>query len=127
MIDICAECDHHLDDHFKHNCEGLNGCPYSSSDYRSMPDDKMQLTPEIYRRFAEYHRHNAAWGIFHVPLDDGNYELEAWTDRDDDDDPITDEERALADIFNQLSYSQRKKLGRKAEELVGGQYIFDRL
>ncbi len=77
---------------------------------------KINLTPEIYQRFAEYYRRNVVWGIFHVALDDGNYDKDI---KESSFNIITTaEEKELATIFNQLSHSQRKKLGRKAEEIV---------
>ena len=68
---------------------------------------KISVTPELVARFAAYHKHELAWGIFHVPLDDGNYKLDCA-------EPRTDEERELAAIFRQLSITQRAKLARRA-------------
>ena len=79
---------------------------------------KQTLTPELYEWFARYVHKELAWGIFHISLDDGNYEYPVRVDQIDDDDvrnwPGLMEK---VEIFNQLSYSQRKKLGQKAEEL----------
>jgi hypothetical protein len=81
------------------------------------PKCKQPITPEIVERFAAYYRDSAAWGLFHVSLDDNN-----WT-------PVpppygeekrTEEEHALVAIFNALTQSQRRRLRRKAEALSAG-------
>lgn len=79
------------------------------------PNRGVQVTPEWVARFAAYFQQNPAWGIFHVGLGDGNWKSGAWRD----------EKRLLwhpelvemADYFDRLSPSQRRKLGRKAEAL----------
>lgn len=70
------------------------------------------LTPEIVERFRDYHRRHLAWGIFHVSLDDGNYECGAARERDVN---YTDEERELAALFNVMTPSQRRRLAWKAD------------
>lgn len=76
---------------------------------------KLTLTPEIIQRFADYYNRpgNGAWGIFHVYLDDGNQGLPI--EQRHIDEAETDEERELLAIFAQLTYSQRVRLGVKAE------------
>ncbi|HEY8560490.1 MAG TPA: hypothetical protein VIL74_08940 [Pyrinomonadaceae bacterium] len=81
------------------------------------PEKAITLSEAIYARFADYYRRNPAWGVFHVSLADGNYELGsgiAFFDAS----KVTDEERDLSAIFEKLSYSQRKKLAAKAAEIV---------
>jgi uncharacterized protein YeeX (DUF496 family) len=41
MRGICANCEHHIDDHRKYSCEGLNGCSCSSSDYEEAIDQSL--------------------------------------------------------------------------------------
>jgi len=75
------------------------------------PSAKVTLTPEIYERFASYHRRNLAWGIFHVWLDDGNYKgkMPAWPWGTEPDE-MTEEEHGLWGIFCQLSPSQMARI-----------------
>jgi hypothetical protein len=73
------------------------------------PSPRISLTPEIYARFTAYHRKELAWGIFHVWLDDGNYDI-----RPEPAPPnMTAEERDLWDIFRQLSPSQMARLAKR--------------
>lgn len=67
------------------------------------PGARVALTPALVDRFASYHRRELSWGIFHVALDDDNYEADC-------DEPRTDEERDLASLFRQMSRTQRAKL-----------------
>jgi hypothetical protein len=46
MSDICKNCGHHLDDHRKRSCEGMNGCFCDSSSFES-EDSKGGSTEEI--------------------------------------------------------------------------------
>lgn len=40
--EICSNCGHHLSDHFKYSCEGMNGCFCSSSDYREKTQEQTE-------------------------------------------------------------------------------------
>ena len=79
--------------------------------------EKPTLTPDRIAWFADYHRQHPSWGIFHVALDDGNYECgaakESWAIT-----PWTDAEREAAAWFDQLTPSQRRRLGQRAEDLA---------
>lgn len=73
---------------------------------------EINLTPEIYQRFKEYHEREPVWGyLFHVQLDDYNLELDVPKDEFYNNASVKD--RELADIFNKLSYSQRKKIANR--------------
>lgn len=78
------------------------------------PSAKFTLTHEIYERFTDYHRHNLAWGIFHVWLDDGNYKGTMpewpWGTKAEE---MTDEEHELWAVFRQLSPSQISRLAKR--------------
>lgn len=84
-------------------------------------NEKPTLTPERVRWFAEYYKRNPAWGVFHVALDDGNYECGAATW-----DPAAGLMRAAwpadlreaAEWFETLTKSQRRRLAHKAEDLA---------
>jgi len=80
--------------------------------------EKITLTPDAYEWFANYLHKELAWGVFHVALDDGNYECDIESDWIE---PEHIEEwpglMEKVTFFNQLSYSQRKKLGEKAQKL----------
>lgn len=56
--------------------------------------------------FARYLSRNPSWGIFHVVMDDGNF------DCDYRGEPATAEERELAAIFDAMTGSQRAKVAR---------------
>ena len=62
--------------------------------------------------FADYYRRNRAWGVFHVCLDDGNW------DCGPAEPPYTDEEQRLVDIHEDLSKTQRRKLARLVDKLI---------
>lgn len=79
-------------------------------------NQKLELSQEIYEKFALYYLHNAAWGVFHVALGDGNYNFDVNMTQ------TTEQEKELIEIFNRLSYSQRKKLAKKAETIVTEKY-----
>lgn len=79
------------------------------------PSAKVSVSQGLIDRFADYHRRNLAWGVFHVWLDDGNYDssfsveqLESWGMT------LTDEERELGAIFEDLSATQRAKISKRA-------------
>ena len=99
---------------------------------------KPTITPERVDWFARYLADNPAWGVFHVSLDDGNHKLGAashwkrpgtgeyvdgifvparW---DVGRDEWSADLREAAEWFDQLSPSQRKRLGEKAERLRYG-------
>ncbi len=85
------------------------------------PVKEITLTDGIYRRFAHYHKYNAAWGVFHVSLDDGNWDCAIdpdWMELDE----LTYDIPELIAIHNKLSPSQRKKLAAKADVR---DYIYD--
>lgn len=77
------------------------------------PKAKRTITPELVDMFLEYYGRGPtpSWGeAFHVQLGNGNYKIPYW-----DNGERTDEEQALGAIFNELSSSQRSKLGKKVE------------
>jgi hypothetical protein len=88
--------------------------------------EKPTITPERVEWFAHYYAENLAWGVFHVSLDDGNYELGAadgatWNElarawgppyRIGDDWP--EDVREHAAWFDTLTPSQRRRLRDKA-------------
>jgi hypothetical protein len=75
--------------------------------------DKPTLTPVRIEWFARYHLDNPAWGVFHVALDDGNFECGA---SDLERDSWPNELREAAAWFDRLTRSQRVRLDRKAKE-----------
>ncbi len=75
------------------------------------PSAKINLTPELYGRFASYHRRELAWGVFHVWLDDDNYRIPVRAESLPSD--ATDEERELWSIFCQLSPSQIARIAKR--------------
>lgn len=63
--------------------------------------------------FARYYFMNITWGVFHVCLDDGNWNLGA-------SDPTAEWSTELVEMaawFNKLTPSQRRKLGKRAQIL----------
>lgn len=82
---------------------------------------KPTLTPERIDWFARYYSQNQAWGVFHVCLDDGNYDCKAGPFHAD---PAVvaalraswpADLRDAAEWFDKLTASQRRRLGQKAE------------
>ncbi len=76
----------------------------------------IKAVPDVTRYvpdFAAYLALEPAWGIFHVALEDGNYDFGA-TDAED----YSELEDHLAHIFSLLSPTQRSKLGRLARKYV---------
>lgn len=94
---------------------------------------KPTITLERVEWFARYYLENAAWGVFHVCLDDGNWELGAAYEMHRPGAPTNLADPACwmrraewpADVlehalwFETLSPSQRRRLGRKAEDKAG--------
>lgn len=82
---------------------------------------KPTITPERIRWFAEYHGREPAWGEFHVVLDDGNYTSKAGPYHPDPEVVAAIRASWPADLreaarwFDQLTPSQKARLGRKAE------------
>lgn len=73
------------------------------------------ITPERVRWFADYHVTHPEWGVFHVALEDGNYECGAsdpgiWEGE-------TQEVRFMADWFDGLTEDQREELARRVSAL----------
>ncbi len=60
--------------------------------------------------FAMYLDLEPSWGIFHVSLDDGNYEFGAAEGRPDGE-PFSEFEEHLIEVFDLLTPSQRQKVG----------------
>lgn len=73
------------------------------------------ITPERVRWFADYHATHPEWGVFHVALEDGNYECGAsepgvWEGE-------TQEVLFMADWFDVLTEDQREELARRVGTL----------
>lgn len=96
--------------------------------------DKPTITPERVQWFLAYYERHPGWGIFHVSLGDGNYELGAadtthWEALDIYDRKERDyrtwpdrmqwpaEYREAAEWFDRLTQSQRRRLGNKVSGL----------
>lgn len=96
---------------------------------------KPTITPERVTWFSAYLQEHPAWGVFHVSLDDGNYDRGAakymkrpgtgcyvdgaWVPEQHD---LPREEwpadlRDAADWFDKLTPSQRRRLAKKANDL----------
>lgn len=73
---------------------------------------KPTITPERIEWFARYLRREPAWGVFHVWLDDGNYDLPFTLYDADGQAPDVIE---AGEWFAKLTASQRKRLGHKAD------------
>lgn len=78
---------------------------------------KPTLTRERVEWFARYYIAEPAWGVFHCTLDDGNWSCPAF--------PLPRHESEYsADVleharwFDTLTPSQRRRLGRKAEDMA---------
>lgn len=81
------------------------------------PNAQETLTPERVKWFAEYYKKHPEWGIFHVSLADGNYQLGAATDFSIWLSNESEAElREVAAWFNRLSPSQRRRLQMRAED-----------
>ena len=79
---------------------------------------EVNLSPERVKWFAEYYRRHPGWGIFHVSLALGSYQLGA-SDHIFDSAPYTEAElREQAAWFNRLSATQRRRLARRAEDIA---------
>jgi len=76
---------------------------------------KPTITPERLAWFARYHHRHAEWGVFHVALSDGNWTMTA---QDDGRDEWPVDVREHAEWFDKLTQSQRRRLGKKAEQLA---------
>lgn len=72
------------------------------------------ITPERVRWFADYHAKEPAWGVFHVSLDDGNFECGA-ADMDGEEHPA--DVMFMADWFDGLTEDQREELARRVAAL----------
>lgn len=95
---------------------------------------KPTITPERVTWFRAYYRENPSWGVFHVSLDDGNYDRGAATTMkrpgtgcfigdtwvpERHDLPREDwppDLRGAAEWFDKLTPSQRRRLGKKASQ-----------
>jgi hypothetical protein len=73
---------------------------------------KPTITPAWIERFARYYRDNPAWGVFHVCLDDHNWDCPTGEPVGVPDCPAD-----MRAFFDALSPSQRRRLGRRAEAL----------
>ncbi len=83
------------------------------------PSPVVQLTPEIHAYFKRYLERNLAWGIYHVWLDDCNWDLEVdeappcgWSQ--DYATPCTDEDRRMWALFREMTPSQRRRVRDRA-------------
>ena len=77
--------------------------------------DKPMLTADRVRWFADYYRSVPLWGVFGLPLADGNYYCGAESIGRD---KWPAELREHAEWFDQLTPSQRRRLGQKAENIA---------
>jgi hypothetical protein len=83
MAEICKNCDHHLDDHYKYECNGESGCFCSNSDYVRKPDyeeleaqnNKLVEALEKSKAFAESISINSM-GLIKVKADELAREIE---------------------------------------------------
>lgn len=84
------------------------------------PSARVVLTPNWIACFASYLCRNPAWGVFHIQLEDSNLKFDV-----DPNDALqgataelVEELEILIRYFNQLTPSQRKRLGDRARTAV---------
>jgi len=72
---------------------------------------KPTITPERIEWFKAYHKKYPSWGAFHVTLEDCNWTMKVDTSFSNGE---PGEEEAIR-WFNQLTQTQRRRLGRKSQ------------
>ncbi len=81
------------------------------------PTPKVTLTPEVYDYFRRYYAQpdHGAWGIYHVWLDDGNYDLDPIGEPNDCSGfyRVTDEDRRMWEVFREMTPSQRRRIAKR--------------